>query len=413
MKRLAFLHYAGPPTVGGVELTLAHHARELAKNGYAIRIIAGSGGPTPHAETHLDPLFSATHLEVLQLKRSLDSGHVPDGYPDMVARCRAALIAAFAGCDAVVAHNLPTFNKHLALSHALYELCAGGHIRLIAWVHDIAWTNEQYLPELHDKWPYTLLREVWPKTRYVTVSDPRQAELAALIGLPPEAIRVIPPGIDPAGFGRWTALAVTLAERLSLLESDGVLLLPARITRRKNIELAVRVLAELRAQSGADYRLVVTGPPGPHNPANPGYLGELLALREQLGLTQSVHFLYAEGEADQTLIPDDDTVASLYNLADALFFPSLQEGFGIPILEAGLARLPIFCADIPPLRATGAPYVHFFDPQQADPALIAAHVLAVLNADSAFRLRRRTLRHYRWAALVRERLIPLLQEVLR
>lgn len=412
MKRLAFLHYAGPPTVGGVELTLAHHARELAKNGYAIRIVAGSGGPTPHADSHIDPLFSATHPDVLSLKRTLDSGHVPDDYPAMLARCRAALIDAFAGCDAVIAHNVPTFNKHVALSHALHDLCAEGHIRLIAWVHDIAWTNEQYLPELYEKRPYTLLREAWPHTHYVTISDPRQTELAALIGLPPEAIRMIPPGVDPAGFGRWTPLAATLAERLSLLEADGVLLLPARITRRKNIALAVRVLAELRAQSGADYRLIVTGPPGPHNPANPGYLGELLALREHLGLTQSAHFLYAEGEGGQTLIPDDDTVASLYQIADALFFPSLQEGFGIPILEAGLARLPVFCADIPPLRATGAPYAHFFDPQQADPAAIAAQLLAVLSADSAFGLRRRTLHRYRWATLIRERLIPLLQEVL-
>jgi glycosyltransferase involved in cell wall biosynthesis len=112
------------------------------------------------------------------------------------------------------------------------------------------------------------------------------------------------------------------------------------LTRRKNVALGLRVLDAARKQSGQDYRLVVTGPPGPHNPANPGYLAELLELRDSLGLQNAVHFLYELD--DPPLIPDDDTMANLYQLADALFFRA-QEGFGIRCWKQGW-RASYFCS---------------------------------------------------------------------
>lgn len=42
-KCVAILHYASPPVVGGVEITIAHHARELADLGYNVRVVSGSG----------------------------------------------------------------------------------------------------------------------------------------------------------------------------------------------------------------------------------------------------------------------------------------------------------------------------------------------------------------------------------
>jgi glycosyltransferase involved in cell wall biosynthesis len=108
------------------------------------------------------------------------------------------------------------------------------------------------------------------------------------------------------------------------------------------------------------------------------------------------------------ITPDDDTMADLYRLADALLFPSAKEGFGIPMLEAGLARLPVFCSDIPPLRETGADSVYYFD-LQGDPAAIAAHMAGVLERDAAHRLRRRVLSNYTWKRIVEERVIPLLR----
>lgn len=410
-RRVALLHYASPPGVGGVEALIAHQARGLSQANYRVRIVSGKGQPfAPPIETYIDPLLGSAHADVLAVKRQLDSGAVPPAFDALVDRIAAVLRAALTGCDICIAHNVLSLNKNLALTAALLRLHSAGAFRLVAWNHDLAWTNPQYQGELWPGYPWNLLKTPVPGARYVTVSAMRQRELADLLGLSPDEVTLIMPGIDPPTFLRWTATTAALVERLRLLSADGLLLLPARITRRKNISLALRILAALRAQSGQDFRLLVTGPPGPHNPANPGYLGELLDLRRQLGLDDAAHFLYACGEQpDVPLHLDDATLADLYRLADALLFPSTQEGFGIPILEAGLSGLPIFCADIPPLRATAGAEASYFDPLHAEPGAVAAHILTTLTALPQYHLRVRVRRRYRWDTIIHDQLVPLLE----
>jgi glycosyltransferase involved in cell wall biosynthesis len=109
-------------------------------------------------------------------------------------------------------------------------------------------------------------------------------------------------------------------------------------------------------------------------------------------------------------VPDDATMANFYTLADALFFPSTQEGFGIPILEAGLANMPVFCADLPPFRATALDYALYFDGDKDPPSNIAARVLTGLDRLDSFALRVRVRKHFRWEAIIEKQLMPLLGE---
>lgn len=406
-KRIAILHYASPPVVGGVESTIAYHARGLSASGYEVRVISGSGSTfDDRVETCIEPVFSSKHPDVLAVKQELDAGRVSPAFERLVERQTLALRKAFDGCKVCIAHNIHTLNKNLPLSAALARL---DQPKFIAWCHDLAWTNPQYQPELHDAYPWNLLRQVWPNTYYVTVSESRQSELAQLLGKSTSDIRVIVPGIDPALFWNWTPMMEVIETRLNLLHADCLLLLPARLTRRKNIALALRVLAEVRSKSGQDFRLIVTGPPGPHNPANPGYLGELLDLRRALQLDNAAHFLYEL--SDPPLIPDDPTLFNLYQLADALFFPSTQEGFGIPVLEAGLAGIPVFCSDIPAFRSTGKEEVTYFDPIGETAGEIAGRVLQKLTTSPTFRLRVRVRQEYRWDEIIRSKLVPLLEGI--
>ena len=115
-------------------------------------------------------------------------------------------------------------------------------------------------------------------------------------------------------------------------------------------------------------------------------------------------------DAATPLLVDDDTIADCYRLSDALLFPSTQEGFGIPILEAGLSDIPVFCSDLPPLRQSGGDDVTYFDPQHDSPTKIAAQIVSVLNASSSFRLRVRVRQQYRWETIIRRSLIPLLEK---
>lgn len=418
---VAMLHYASPPVVGGVESTLAYHARGLRKLGHTVRVISGDGAPFgPDIDVHINSLFGSRDPHILAAKKALDAGQVPAEFNILKAEIAADLRAALEGFDVCITHNVHTLNKNLPLTAALAEITRGENPvvkRSLAWCHDLAWANEQYLPELHPGAPWNLLKQVWPNTHYVTVSEPRRHELARLLKLAPDKITVVMPGVDLQRQLFLTDTTQRLAQSLRLMEADGLLLVPARLTRRKNIELGLRVLAELRMQSGKDFRLIVTGPPGPHNPNNPGYLGELLELRRTLGLEHSAHFLYEQdaaagnvsGTTGQPLVPDDDTMANLYALADALFFPSTQEGFGIPVLEAALAYLPVFCADIPPLRATAGDLANYFDPLHEPASNIAARMLAMLGQLATFALRVRVRQHFRWDAIIEHTLVPLLQ----
>ena len=215
---------------------------------------------------------------------------------------------------------------------------------------------------------------------------------------------MVPNGLDLVSFFKLEAQTVDFIRRLDLLAADPLLLLPVRITTRKNIELAVRVVAALRAHFSSP-NLIVTGPPGPHNPANDAYFGRLKDLRAALNLEGSVHFLT---ELVEGYLPDA-VIFDFYRLADALLMPSREEGFGIPILEAGLSRLPIFCSDIPPLRELAGDRATTFSPD-ATSEQVAAQIAARLAADSCYAMGVHVRSAYSWEGVYAQRIAPLLVE---
>ena len=80
----------------------------------------------------------------------------------------------------------------------------------------------------------------------------------------------------------------------------------------------------------------------------------LLRQRSRLGLDGVVSFLHELAGPDGEHPVDDRTMAELYRMADLVLLPSESEGFGLPVLEAGLIRAPLVCADIPVLREVAA-----------------------------------------------------------
>jgi mannosylglucosylglycerate synthase len=196
-------------------------------------------------------------------------------------------------------------------------------------------------------------------------------------------------------------------EHLKLLDADPLFLLPVRLTTRKNIELALRVLAELRSDF-PKAMLLVTGPEGPHNPANKAYKQKLLNLRDELNLQGATHFL---AEATSEFMPDA-VIADFYRIADALLFPSQEEGFGIPIIEAAFSRMPVFCSDIPVLRELGGEDVTYFAPD-ANPVEVAKQVKVRLEAEATSRWARRAKLGYAWEQIYSRHIAPLIQEEYR
>ena len=171
-----------------------------------------------------------------------------------------------------------------------------------------------------------------------------------------------------------------------------------------------RVVAELRRR-GARPRLLVTGPRGPHDPASIRYVRELEALSSELGVADQVVLLQTRAGANgRTWKPTDRMMDELYRAADLMLFPSAQEGFGIPVLEAGAVNLPLFCSDIPPFREIAGVRAEYFGLEDP-PAAVAERIARFMAEDPRYGLRRRVKRNYDWDAIFDRQLIPLLRSI--
>lgn len=405
-RRVALLHYTAPPIVGGVEQVLGQHARLIAEAGHEVLVVAGRGGPpAPPATFVRIPRADTRHPDVGRLQAELAEGRVTPEFDRVVAELAAELEAALVGVDVVIAHNVGSLSRNLALSAALRDVAARpGAPRLVLWHHDLAWTLPAYRRTLHAGLPWDLLRQPWPGAAQVTISEARRADLARLLRVPVADVRVVPNGIDLGSLLGLAGSTLRLVRAHGLLAWDPLILLPVRITARKNIELSLRVLAALRADGRPAAGLVVTGPVDPHDAAAGDYLARLVALRRELALEGAALFV-AE------LLPDEPGAAlvhDLYRLADLLLLPSHDEGFGIPILEAAAHRMPIVCSDLPVLRDLAGDAAVYIAPD-ADPEDVAARILARLDDDPLVAFARRVRTDFSWEAIYRHGIAPLLE----
>lgn len=391
-QRVLLVHYTAPSIQGGVERIMAVHARALRDAGDDVAIVAGRGSARPIRMVRI-PELDSRHPAVLRDFAALARGTVTPAHGQLVSKIERALRPLVARADRVVVHNAFTLHKNAALTEALARLARATPGKLIAWTHDLAWTDAQYTGQLHDGPPWALFRTALPGVRYVAVSAKARDELVALTGMAKAKVRIVPNGVDPAGLLGLSPPGTALAERLGLFEADPLLLLPVRMTRRKRIDVAIDAVARLR-RTLPRTTLVVTGGPGAHNPANATYARELAA-RAGPG----VLLLHDHG-----VRVTDRVLSDLYALADALVLPSANEGFGIPALEAAWHRLPIVCSDIPALRAVAgddATYV----PADADATALARAIAGRLEADPIARLHRRS-REHAWPRVLADHVLP-------
>jgi glycosyltransferase involved in cell wall biosynthesis len=355
---------------------------------------------------HILPRLDSRYADVMEIKALLDKGIYTPAFDKLRKEIKDDLLAEIKGCDVLIAHNVASLHKNLALTAAIQEsYTLPGFPRLILWHHDLAWAAPRYRRDMHDGYPWNLLCSKWPGAVHVAVSEFRRQQLSDLLGIPQESIRVITNGVDMNTFFKLEPQTIQLVEQLNLIQADPLILLPVRLTPRKNIELALRIIAELRTEF-SDAALLVTGPEGPHNPSNAVYKQKLLDLRKDLNLEGAVHFL---AEITPGFIPDA-IIADFYRLADALLFPSREEGFGIPLIEAAVSSMPVFCANLPVLHELGGEDVSYFD-LGADPHAIAEMIADRLRSEATSRWARRAKHIYTWDSIYITRITPLLQEV--
>lgn len=363
--KIALVHFTAAPIVGGVERVMDEHARLFAGHGHRVTVIAARGGDA-------------------------DAVRLPD---EISADAQAAALRpVLAEQDIVFLHNVLTMPFHAGLTEALWRVMDElPRVRFVAWVHDVAACNPDY--------PGTapIFSRAHPRCEYVAVSPLRARQFAEVTGWDADRCTVIPNGIDPARVLGLSGKVAAFAREHDLLGGRMVVLHPTRLVRRKNVELSIAVGREF-AQRGTPATVLITAAEDPHNESS-RRLGQ--RLRHE-GAEDCGHVF----AGDHFAVGDED-LAGLYRLADALLFPSRSEGFGLPLLEAALHRLPVFCSDIDPLRDRLRETAVLF-PAAAGAASVATLIGETLAASPAFRERRRVLQECSWSAIYREHLAGLL-----
>lgn len=409
--KIGILHYSAPPVVGGVEAVIAAHTNLLLAEGYSVTIVAGQGQASALPEDvqlEIIPEIDSQYAQIVEMNEFLDVGEVPAGFEQMTEKIKLSLEPILAEFDSLIVHNVFTKHFNLPLTVALYRLLDVGSIkRCIAWCHDFTWTSPSSGSKVFDRYPWDLLKTFRRDVVYVVVSKRRQRTLADLLDCSLEEIKVVYNGVDPAEILGLTQEGQALIERLELFDDDLILLMPVRVTKAKNIELALKVVSALKEKVAP--KLVLTGPPDPHDAKSMEYYHSLQELRRELGVEREMRFVFESGpDPDKPYFIGLDVVGDLFRISDVMFMPSHREGFGMPVLEAALVGIPVISTSVPAAQEIGADNVVIFD-AEAEPQEIAALIIGRTQDNPLHRHRRSVRQQYTWRAIFDRDIQPLLR----
>jgi glycosyltransferase involved in cell wall biosynthesis len=156
-------------------------------------------------------------------------------------------------------------------------------------------------------------------------------------------------------------------------------------------------------------KLIVTGPPDPHDTYSMAYYESLRALRQKLRIEDEMRFVFESGpDPSQGFIIDAEVVGDLFRVSDVMFMPSHREGFAMPVLEAGLVGVPVVTTEVPAAVEIGGADVVLFS-KNDDPDDLAARILGWAENSRVHRLRRRVRQNYTWQAIFHRDIEPLLR----
>jgi len=226
--------------------------------------------------------------------------------------------------------------------------------RLVLTVHDMAYKRfPETAPHATRQW-LERMDEVVPRaTRIIAVSEATKRDLLELYDVRPDRVAVVPHGIDTERFRPASEDAIVRARRR--FEIDGpYLLYLGGIEPRKNLPRLLAAFAAL--DDHVRPTLVLAGGWVAWNP-------------EGIDATRDAMAKLPDGVRRRVVmtgyVSDRDKVALLSG-ATALVYPSLYEGFGLPVLEAMACRTPVLTSDVSALPEVAGDAAELVDPTDVE-----------------------------------------------
>jgi glycosyltransferase involved in cell wall biosynthesis len=276
-----------------------------------------------------------------------------------------------AGLDAVVYQNFVPPRAGVA------------HAR-IAFVHDVIFRSHPQFFNWRERLYFAPLRFLSSSAdRVCTVSQSERARLARYNYADADRIDVVPNAVDDTFVPR-ERLSATLIDRT--LDAVGVkepyVLFVGRLTARKNVDALVRAMAHVET---ANLELIVVGAADETSP-------DLVGIAASVGVGDRVRFIGA-------LDIGDERLRVLYACAAVFCFPSLEESFGLPPLEAMASGTPVIVSDVAAVVEICGDAAIYVDARSPTALAIAIDEL-MANSDLRDELRARGTRRAReftWA----------------
>jgi glycosyltransferase involved in cell wall biosynthesis len=270
--------------------------------------------------------------------------------PDNVAWCRSLLYPAITGFPLPLPRLLPlrAATGAVALFHATnYVTPRAAGVPLVVTVHDLTLLRHPELgtPALRRLVGRTA-RSVREATRVIADSEATRRDVVELLGAPPDRVRVVPLGCDPR-FRPGDMAAARRAVAAELGIDAPFVLHVGTIEPRKNLPALLSAFARARRTRGLRQLLVLAGAPG-------------------WGVEPVRARIAAEGLADVVRLTgpvSDAQLLQLYRAADLFAFPSLYEGFGLPVVEALACGTPVVTANAAALPEVAGDAALLVDPR--------------------------------------------------
>jgi glycosyltransferase involved in cell wall biosynthesis len=235
------------------------------------------------------------------------------------------------------------------LVHSLASTApAWGRFRRVVTVHDLIYAR---FPEAHSGIRDRGMRVLVPAAvrrsdRVIADSNSTREDLIELLGVAPERIDVVPLGLGSVR--RVAGLAERdVRARFELGERPVALSLSAK-RPHKNLLVLIEALAQIAREDRPV--LVIPG----YATAHEAQLRERAAV---LGVAEDVRF---------PAWVSDEELEGLWSIARAFVFPSLYEGFGLPVLEAMARGVPVACSNASSLPEVAGDAALLFDPRRED-----------------------------------------------